>query len=69
MTKQKKLKNRGTLFLTIRQDARNQSETPIAAFVTLERAEEYAGACLQEFLDKGITEFVFGTVPVIYYDE
>lgn len=64
-----KLRNRDTLFLTIRKNANNNSEIPIAAFRTLERAEEYAGVCLQEFLDKGITEFVFGTVPVIAYDE
>jgi hypothetical protein len=69
MSKKLKLKNRATLFLTIRQDSRTHSEIPIAAFTTMERAEEYAGVCLQEFLDKGITEYVFGVVPVIYYDE
>lgn len=46
-----------------------QLETLIAVFRTYEGADNYSGVCLQQMLDKGITEFQFGVSAVIYYDE
>lgn len=63
------MKSRDTLFVVIRVNSDNGKEIPIAAFKTLQRAEEYAGQCLQEFLDKQITEYVFGVTSMTYYDE
>lgn len=61
------MKNRDTLFVVIRVG--DKQEIPVAAFKTLERAEEYAGQCLQEFLDKRITEYVFGVTAMTFYNE
>ena len=63
-----KLKSKSNLFLVIRKDLKG-NEIPIAGFLTPESADNYAGECTQQFLDKGITEFVFGIVPVMYYDQ
>lgn len=62
-------KNRDTIFLVFRKHLDTAMETPIATFTTLERAEEYSGECLQQFLDKHITGFVFGVAALIHYDE
>lgn len=63
-----KLKNRSNLFLVVREFRFNENETPIAAFLTLDSADEYAGACEQEYADNNIDGFEFKAVPVIYYD-
>jgi len=63
-----KLKSKNNLFLVIRKDL-NHNEVPIAAFLTAESADNYSGECQQNFLDKNITEYVFGIVPVMYYDQ
>lgn len=63
-----KLKSKNNLFLVIRRNYQG-TEIPIAAFLTPESADNYSGECTQDFLDRGITEFVFGVVPVIYYDQ
>lgn len=63
-----KLKSKNNLFLVIREDL-NGTEIPIAGFLTAESADNYAGECQQTYLDKNITEYVFGIVPVMYYDQ
>jgi len=64
-----KLKNRSYLFLVVRQPKGSEQQLPIAAFYSLESAEEYAGVCLQEFLEKGTEEYLFNVLTVIYYDQ
>lgn len=65
-----KLKNRAYLFLVVRNLVSNgEGQLPIASFYTMEGAEEYAGVCQQEFLERNINEFSFEVVPVIYYDQ
>lgn len=46
-------------------------EVDIAAFRTIDRADDYAGACQQKFTDVGIGEdqVTFKVYAVIYYDE
>lgn len=61
-----KLKNRSNLFLVVREW--EKQECPIAAFLTLESADEYAGVCTQEYEELKLEGFVFKAVPVIYYD-
>jgi len=61
-----KLKNRSNLFLVVRES--DDTEIPIAGFLTMESAEEYAGVCAQDFEDRGIDGFAFKVVPLIYYD-
>jgi hypothetical protein len=61
-----KLKNRSNLFLVVRES--DDTEIPIAGFLTTECADEYAGSCQQDFEDRGIDGFTFKVVPLIYYD-
>lgn len=63
-----KLKNRNYLFLVERFDEEKKTSVSIAAFLTLESAEEYSGECSQDFEDRGISGFLFNVVPIIYYD-
>jgi len=71
-----KLKNRSNLFLVVRDreghetllGTLHQVEVPIASFLTLESADEYAGVCTQEYEERKIDGFSFKAVPVIYYD-
>ena len=42
---------------------------PIAIFVNEASADDYAGACEQEFKDKGIYAYVFRTHYVTFYNE
>lgn len=62
-----KLRNKDTVYGVFRRHG--QLETLIAVFRTYEGADNYSGVCLQEMLDKNITEFQFGVGAVIYYDE
>ena len=62
-------KNRDFLFLVIRQTKNETLVCPIAVFNSLEKAEEYAGQCTQEFEDKNIQFHEFLVKPVIYYNE
>jgi len=64
-----KLKNRSNLFLVVRHTKGEVDEIPIAAFLTLESAEEYAGSCQQQFEELRVEHYVFTVVPVIYYDQ
>ena len=61
-----KLKHRSNLFLVVREF--EDDEIPIAGFLTPESADEYAGACEQEFIDREVFGFKFKVVPLIYYD-
>lgn len=61
-----KLKNRSNLYLVVREF--DDDEVPIAGFLTMESADEYAGACHQDFIDREIFDFKFKVVPLIYYD-
>lgn len=65
-----KLKHRSNLFLVVREVAGVTAldEIPIAGFLTLESADEYASVCQQEMLEHNITEYSFRVVPLIYYD-
>ena len=64
-----KLKNRANLFLVVRAfENEVLDEVPIAGFLTLQSAEEYAGVCAQEFEERNIKMFLFKVVPLIYYD-
>lgn len=62
-------KNKTTLTMVYRLDDNTGIEIPVAVFKTPEAADNYCGACQQDFLDRGITGFTFGTGAVIYYDE
>lgn len=62
-----KLKHRSNLFLVVRES--DDTEIPIAGFLTPERADEYAGVCQQEFDERNIDGYMFKVVPLIYYDE
>ena len=42
---------------------------PIAVWLTEESADNYAGACEQEFKEKGIYAYVFRTHYVTFYNE
>ncbi len=61
-----KLKNRSNLFLVVRES--DDTEIPIAGFLTLESADAYAGVCQQDFEERSIDGFTFKVVPLIYYD-
>lgn len=61
-------KNKATLALVYRLGV-DGTEIPIAVFLTPEAADNFSGACLQEMLDKGVTEYSFGVGGVIFYDE
>jgi len=61
-----KLKHRSNLFLVVRES--DDTEIPIAGFLTLSSAEEYSGTCQQEFEERDIDGFTFKVVPLIYYD-
>ena len=62
-------KNKDNLFLVYRINSLDLTETPIAAFRTLEGADNYAGACQQDLLDRGWTEFSFAVASLVYYDD
>lgn len=62
-------KNKTTLSVVYRMDHTDKTEIPIAVFRTPEAADNYAGACAQEMLDRGFLEFSFGVGGVTFYDE
>lgn len=59
-------KNRDSVYLVVR--SHNTTLVPLAAFRTMDSADEYSGACEQEFIDLNIDEYDFKTLAVIYYD-
>lgn len=62
-------KNKTTLALVWRRNNQDDTEVAVAAFRTPEAADNYAGACQQDLLDRGFTEFTFGVGALTYYDE
>ena len=62
-------KTKTGLFLVSRGELNSEASVPIGIFVTLEAAEDYAGACLQDFTDSGITQFDFYVSYVTFYNE
>jgi len=42
---------------------------PVGIFATPEAADDYAGACGQEFKDKGITAYTFRPIYTMFYNE
>lgn len=62
-------KNKTTLTGVFRRNNQDDTEITVAVFRTPEGADNYAGACQQDLLDRGFTEFTFGTGAVTYYDE
>ena len=65
-------KTKTGLFLVIRyqlEHGTSEGGVPIGIFVTLEAAEDYAGACAQEFADKNIHTFDFYVSYTTFYNE
>jgi len=65
-------KTKTGLFLVSRYQLEHGTQdggVPIGIFVTLEAAEDYAGACAQEFTDKGIHVFDFYVSYTMFYNE
>ena len=62
-------KTKTGLFLVVRKEINTEVMVPIGIFVTLEAAEDSAGACLQDFTDSGITQFDFYVSYVTFYNE
>ena len=62
-------KTKTGLFLVSRTELETNFSVPIGIFVTLEAAEDYAGACQQEFTDSGISQYDFLVSYVTFYNE
>lgn len=62
-------KTKTTLFTVMRYINGEDVGTPVGIFLTLEGADNYAGACEQELVDKGILAYVFRTSAVMFYNE
>ena len=62
-------KTKTGLFVVVRKELDTEVIVPIGIFVTLEAAEDYSGACLQDFTDSGITQFDFFVSYVTFYNE
>ena len=62
-------KTKTGLFVVCRHEMGADEGVPIGIFVTNEAADNYAGYCEQELIDKGITVFHFRTHYVMFYNE
>ena len=63
-------KNKDTVYAVVRSHVEDGAdEVLIAILRTPEAADNFAGACQQEMLDKHISKFQFGVQAVVYYDE
>ena len=63
-------KNRENIYLVERVAIQTNYNVIIAAFGIEEAAADYADACQQEFIDKGLEdEFSFDVIITTYYDE
>lgn len=70
LKKQMKLpKTKTGLFVVSRYENGSDDGCPIGIFVTAEAADNYAGACEQEFKDKGILIYNFRSQYVMFYNE
>jgi len=62
-------KSKTGMFLVERHINGRDEGTPIAIFVTEESADNYAGACEQEFKERGFLDYVFRAHYVTFYNE
>ena len=62
-------KTKTGLFVVQRHEMEANEGVPVGIFVTLQAADDYAGACEQEMHDKGITIFQFRSHYVMFYNE
>lgn len=66
-------KHRATCYLVERvlYFSNGDSFTIVGVFLTPEGADDFKGACIQEFIDKGVGEehYDFSIVPSTYYSE
>ena len=62
-------KNKTTVFVVTRHETGVVEGVSIGVFITLESAEDYAGACHQKLLDVGITAYSFRVDAVMFYNE
>ena len=67
-------KHRANVFLVERRildaDGLHHNYTVVGVFPTVEGADEYAGACKQNFIERGYVEddFTFSVIMSTYYD-
>lgn len=65
-------KHRANVFLVERRvlDNNHHSYAVVGVFPTPEGADEFAGACKQQFIERGFSEddFTFTTIMSTYYD-
>ena len=62
-------KTKTGLFIVIRHLNGEGDGIPVGIFATEEGADNYAGACEQELIDKGILAYNFRTVFTMFYNE
>ena len=69
LKKMKLPKSKTGLYVVERHINGETEGVPIAVWLTEESADNYAGACEQEFKEKGIYAYVFRTHYVTFYNE
>lgn len=62
-------KTKTGLYVVGRYELGANEGIPVGIFATEEGANNYTGACEQEFLDKGITAYSFRYTYVMFYNE
>lgn len=62
-------KTKTGLFVVSRYEIGAHEGVPIGIFATEEAAYDYAGACEQDFKDKGILVYTFRPYYVMFYNE
>jgi hypothetical protein len=62
-------KTKTGLFVVSRYEIGSEEGTPVGIFVTLESADNYAGAYEQSLVESGITAYTFRPSYVMFYNE
>lgn len=62
-------KTKTGLFVVSRYEIGANDGVPVGIFVTLESADNYAGACEQKLIDVGVTAYTFRSNYVMFYNE
>lgn len=62
-------KSKTGLFVVCRHVMAAEEGIPVGIFLTHESADNYAGACEQQMLEKGLSTFNFRVHYVIFYNE
>jgi len=62
-------KSKTGLFVVCRHVMAAEEGTPVGIFLTAESADNYAGACEQQMLEKGLSTFNFRVHYVMFYNE